>query len=119
MTDRSEMPALTLEGDEDRLERNGRLLRAYDTMCAVVRVLWPGEDAGASDLRAVRWKGALIGLHECEGHLHVAWKDEDHFGRYAKVVELGWNAAGDETGQVIHENADADGLELATEKPMF
>jgi hypothetical protein len=41
------------------------------------------------------------------------------FGFYAKVVELGWNAAGDETGQVIHENADADGLELATEKPMF
>lgn len=66
-----------------------RLFRALDTMCAVVRILWPGEDMLSRDPHAVRWEGALVSLHEDEGHLYATWKDEDYWEKYAKVVELG------------------------------
>jgi hypothetical protein len=110
---------MSLGGGEERPERIGRLFRAYDTMAAVVRVLWPGEDVAVPDLFAVQWRGAIVSLHEVEDHLYVAWKDEDHWEKYSKVVELAWNAAGCESGRVIHENADVNGLKLPIDEPMF
>jgi hypothetical protein len=112
------MPHLSLDGEEDREERRRRMLQAFDVMCAVVRILWPGDGTSA-DPDAVRWAGAVLGLHEVEGHLYVAWKDEDHFDTFAKVVELAWTAIGFESGRVIHENADETGLSLPQTAPMF
>ena len=112
-------PALSLGGDADRDERTERLVRAYEVMGAVVRILWPAEEARSPDRNAVRWRGAILGLHEVEDHLYVAWKDEDHWEKYAKVVELAWAAAGHESGRVIHENADVEGLPLPFEEPTY
>src|SRR5687767_3675092 len=112
-------PSLSLGGSEDRAERTERLVRAYEAMCAMARILWPAEEAGSRDPDAVRWRGAIVSLHEVEDHLYVAWKDEDHWGKYAKLVELAWAAAGHEGGRVIHENADAHGLALTVDEPPF
>ena len=87
-------------------------------MCAVVRILWPQEDK-IKDPGAVRWKGAVLSLHEVEGHLYVAWKDEGHWDKFAKVVELAWNAAGFESGRAIHDNADENGLAIPQCEPMY
>jgi hypothetical protein len=118
MSDSISMPHLSLGDSEDREERTKRLLYAFDAMCAVVRVLWPG-DAMFQDPDAVRWNGAILSLHEVEGHLYVAWKDEDHWDKFARVVELAWTAAGFESGRVIHENADENGLALPQSEPMY
>ena len=110
-------PALSLGGEEDRAERTERLVCAYEVMCALARVLWPAEEARSRDPGAVRWRGAILSLHEVEDHLYVAWKDEDHWEKYAKIVELAWVVAGHEGGRVIHENADVDGLPFPVEEP--
>jgi hypothetical protein len=86
-------------------------------MSAIARLLWPADEARSRDPGAVRWRGAILSLHEVEDHLYVAWKDEDHWEKYAKVVELAWAAAGHESGRVIHENADVDGLPFPVEEP--
>ena len=112
-------PRLSVEGNEDKEERMSRLRRAFDTMCALVRVLWPGDGALARDRHAVCWNGALVSLHEDEDHLYAAWKDEDHWDKYAKVVELAWNTAGFESGRVIHDNADQKGLKLPRPELLF
>jgi hypothetical protein len=114
-----QVPRLSVEGYEDKEERMSRLRLAFDTMCALVRVLWPGEAALARDPRAVCWDGALVSLSEDQGHLCVAWKDEDHWEKYAKVVELAWNAAGFESGRIIHDNADPKGLKLPQAELLF
>ena len=108
----SAQPSMSLGGSEDRAERTERLVRAYDVMDAMARILWPSEESGSRDPGAVRWRGAIVSLHEVEDHLYVAWKDEDHWEKYAKLVELAWSAAGHESGGVVHENADAHGLAL-------
>ena len=115
----SAQPSLSLGGSEDRAERTERLVRAYEAMGAMARILWPSEDAVSRDPDAVRWRGAIVSLHEVEDHLYVAWKDEDHWEKYAKLAELAWAAAGHESGRVVHENADADGLALTFEQPLF
>jgi hypothetical protein len=112
------MPHLSLGDDDERDERIKRLLHAFAVMCGVVRVVWPGDDM-IRDPDAVRWDGAVLRLHEVQGRLYVAWKDEDHWDKYAKVVELAWSAAGFESGQVIHENADENGLTLPQDEPMY
>ena len=112
-------PALSLGGEEDRAERTERLVRAYEVMCALARVLWPAEEARSRDAGAVRWRGAILSLHEVEDHLYVAWKDEDHWDKYGKVAELAWAAVGRESGRVVHENADVDGLSLRNWEPLF
>ena len=114
MTTSLARPALSLGGAENRSARMKRLERAFEVMGAVASVLWPREDA-AREPDAVRWRGAIVSLHEVEDHLYVAWADEDHWEKYAKVAELAWAAAGHESGRVIHENADAEGLNLPTE----
>jgi hypothetical protein len=111
-------PSLSLGGSENRPERTERLVRTYETMCALARILWPSEDDVSRDPDAVRWRGAIVSLHEVEDHLYVAWKDEDHWEKYAKLVELAW-AAAHESGRVMHENADVHGLGLTVEEPRF
>jgi hypothetical protein len=118
MSDTISMPHLSIGGSEERQVRTRRLLYAFDAMSAVVRVLWPG-DAMIRDPEAVRWNGAVLSLHEAEGHLYVAWKDEDHWDKFVRVVELAWNAAGFESGRVIHENADQNGLALLQSETMY
>ena len=78
MSDPISMLHLSLGGNEEREERTTRLLSAFDVMCAVARVLWPG-DAMIRDPDTVRWNGAILSLHQVEGYLSVAWKDEDHW----------------------------------------
>ena len=114
-----DQPALSLGGEENRAERTQRLVKACAVMDAVAGILWPAERTSAQDPAAVRWRGAILSLHEVEDHLYVAWKDEDHWEKYAKVVELAWAAAGHESGRVIHENADVHGLALPTREPMY
>ena len=106
------LPAMSLGGQENRSQRVERLVRTYEVMSAAARVLWPWDDAACGDEDAVRWRGAVVSLHEVEDHLYVAWKDEDHWEKYGKLAELAWTAAGHESGRVIHENADAEGLNL-------
>ena len=110
MTTALTLPALSLGGEDDRAARMERLVRSYEVMCAIAGVLWPWDNTGLRDPDAVRWRGAIVSLHEVEDHLYVAWSDEDHWEKYAKVAELAWTAAGHESGRVIHENADAEGL---------
>lgn len=114
MTTSLALPALSLGGEENRAVRMERLVRAFEVMCTVAATLWPWEETGSRDPDAVRWRGAIVSLHEVEDHLYVAWIDEDHWEKYAKIAELAWAAAGHESGRVIHENADADGLNLPT-----
>ena len=114
MTTSLSLPALSLGGDENRAERMERLVRAYEVMAAAAGILWPWDHAGSRDPDAVRWRGAIVSLHEVEDHLYVAWKDEDHWEKFAKLTELAWLAAGHESGRVIHENANADGLNPLT-----
>jgi hypothetical protein len=40
------MPHLLLGGEVNREERTRCLFHAFDTMCAVVRVLWPSDYTG-------------------------------------------------------------------------
>jgi hypothetical protein len=115
----SAQPSLSLGGSEHRSERTQRLVRAYEAMGAMARILWPSEEAGPRDPDAVRWREAIVSLHEVEDHLYVAWKDEDHWEKYAKLAELAWAAVGHESGRVIHENADAHGLALTVKQPLF
>ena len=112
-------PALSLGGEEKRAERTQRLLRAREVMETLAGILWPSEETRLRDPAAVRWRGAILSLHEVEDHLYVAWKDEDHWDKYAKLVELAWSAVGHEGGRVIHENADVHGLALPVDEPMF
>ena len=119
MTTSLTLPALSLGGDENRAARAERLTRAYETMCEVAAALWPREAAGSRDPDAVRWRGAIVSLHEVEDHLYVAWKDEDHWHRFGKVAELAWAAVGHESGRVVHENADVDGLALPIDEPLY
>jgi hypothetical protein len=112
------VPHLSLGGDDDRDERTHRLRRALDCMSALMRTLWPNDNA-SMDTDAVCWRGAVVSLHEVEGHLYVSWKDEDHWDKYAKVAELAWAAAGFESGRVIHENADVNGLAIPHTEPMY
>ena len=114
-----DQPALSLGGEENRGARTQRLVRACDVMDTLARVLWPSEEARPRDPDAVRWRGAILSLHEVEDHLYVAWKDEDHWDKYAKLVELAWSAVGHESGRVIHENADVHGLALPAGEPMY
>jgi hypothetical protein len=109
------LPALSLGGDENRAERMERLVRAYEVMTAAAGIFWPRDNTGSLDPDAVRWRGAIVSLHEVEDRLYVAWKDEDHWEKYAKLAELAWLAAGPESGRVIHENADVGGLNPKTE----
>jgi hypothetical protein len=118
MTTSLTLPALSLGGDEDRAERAERLTQAYEAMCRVADVLWP-DRTDARDPDAVRWPGSIVSLHEVEDHLYVAWKDEDHWDKYAKVAELAWAAVGHESGLVVHENADIDGLPLPAARSLF
>ena len=113
------VPELEIVGEEDRAERMARLLRALDVMGSIVRIAWPDEDSTVTDPDAVRWRGAFDRLCQEGGHLHVAWKDEDHWDKYAKVVELAWNAIGCEGGCVIHHNTDPQGLKLPRTELMF
>jgi hypothetical protein len=112
------VPHLSLGGDNERDERTRRLHRAFDAMSTLVRMLWP-NDGASMDPDAVRWRGAVISLHEVEGHLYVSWKDEDHWDKYAKVVELAWAAAGFESGRVVQENADMKGLAIPHAEVMY
>ena len=116
MTTSLTLPALSLGGDENRAERMERLVKAYELMAAAAGLLWPWENTASRDPDAVRWRGAIVSLHEVEDHLYVSWKDEDHWEKYAKLAELAWLAAGHESGRVIHENADPDGLNPMTEE---
>jgi hypothetical protein len=88
-------------------------------MGAIVRILWPGDLLSGPDPDAVQWRTAVVGLHEAEDDLVVAWSDEDHWEKYAAVVELAWRAVGHESGSVLHENADPNGLGLASTKDML
>ena len=119
MTTSLTLPALSLGGDENRAERAERLTRAFEAMGEVAAVLWPRDAGGSRDPDAVRWRGAIVSLHEVEDHLYVAWKDEDHWDKFAKVAELAWAAMGHESGRVVHENADVDGLALPHEQPAY
>jgi len=112
MTASPSLPALSLGGDGDRAERVERLVRAYEVMSTIAGMLWPWDNL-AHDPDAVRWRGAIVSLHEVEDHLYVAWKDEDHAEKYAKLAELVWSAVGHEGTSVVHENADRGGLNLA------
>ena len=118
MTASLTLPALSLGGDDNREERAERLARAFDLMCDVAALLWPG-DGSSRDPDAVRWRGAIVSLHEVEDHLYVAWKDEDHWDKFGKVAELAWAAVGHESGRVVHENADVDGLTLPIDDPVY
>jgi hypothetical protein len=115
MTTSLALPALSLGGEENRAARMERLVRAYEVMSTVAGVLWPWDNTGSRDADAVRWRGAIVSLHEVEDHLYVAWKDEDHWEKYAKLAELAWTAAGHESGWVIHENADPEGVNPISE----
>jgi hypothetical protein len=113
------MPHLSISGEEDRPWRAQRLQRAYRAMDAIVAALWPREGQPRRDDNAVRWREAILSLHEAEDQLIVAWRDEDHCDKFHKVAELAWEAAGQEGAPVFHENADPDGLPLANEELVY
>jgi hypothetical protein len=112
-------PYFSVDGDQDRAARLARLFHAYDAMCAAVRVLWPEEEAPRSDPNAVRWAGAVVRVAERDDDLWVSWKDEDHWAKYAAVVEIAWRAAGHESGRVLHENGDPEGIALLQDELMY
>jgi hypothetical protein len=111
-------PHMSVHGEEDREARSRRLLQAYDAMNAMVRILWPG-DGTHRDPNAVQWRSGLVSLHEAEGRLYVTWRDEDHWDKFGRVVELAWTACGLEGGPVVHENADENGLSLPQNEPLY
>jgi hypothetical protein len=119
MSAHSPFPHLSLAGEENRSERTQRLQNAVEAIGAIVRILWPADLLSGPDPDAVQWTKALVGLHEAEGDLVVTWSDEDHWEKYAAVVELAWRAVGHESGSVLHENADPDDLGLATAQGML
>jgi hypothetical protein len=107
MTDRP-FPRLSVHGDKDREERLTRLLRAYDTMGAIVRIVWPGEAVPRRD-PAVTWAGAVARLDEAADELTVHWLDEDHREKFRLVAELAWAGLCESGRPVRHENADPGG----------
>ena len=109
MTDRP-FPRLSVHGDGDRQERLTRLLQAYDTMGAIVRVVWPGEAAQRRDPAAVTWAGAVTGLEEAADELTVHGLDEDHREKFRLVAELAWAGLCESSRPVLHESADPGAL---------
>ena len=71
MTGNARVPQLRLAGGDDHPDRTARLLRAYDVMGALVRIVWPTGSA------RVNWEGAIVSMHESDGHLTVTWRDEE------------------------------------------
>jgi hypothetical protein len=113
MSVEGKLPHLSVAADDPDRARLARLHHAYDRMGAVVRVLWPGEAAIPSrDPDAVTWAGAVVSLTDSDAGLNVFWKDEDHHGKFAKVVELAWSSVTDGLGLVVHRNADPGGTRL-------
>ena len=106
MTGNARVPHLSLTGDDDHPDRTARLLRAYDAMGALVRIVWPTGSA------RVNWEGAIVSMHESDGHLTVTWRDEDDYEQFDKIADLGWIAVGEEGTTVTHENADPGGARV-------
>ena len=102
-------PHLSLAGDDDRQHRTARLFRAYDVMCALVRIVWPAEAILEAGPDGAGWEGAIVSMYEADGHLTVTWRDEDDYEKFEKVADLGWTAVGQEGTTVTHENADSGG----------
>ena len=59
-------------------------------MGALVRIVWPTGSA------RVNWEGAIVSMHESDGHLTVTWRDEDDYEQFDKIADLGWIAVGEE-----------------------
>jgi hypothetical protein len=111
-------PELLVEGEDNGLVRTTRLLRAFDVMSAIARVVWPG-DGTRHDPDAVAWSKAVRRCHERDEQLSVTWCDEDHLDKFRLVAEIAWAGLCESGRPVIHLNEDPDGLAPEPAEELF